>query len=275
VDAFQADTVSCTGTQNGGDCDGADHCAGTNNTCVDAFLPPTHQCRASAAMCDPAEFCNGKSSACPADATGTSAPVGPTVKVSQNNATQTSTISWTETIPGPFNVYRGSIIAGTPFTYNQTCYAYEIPGPSTSDMLRPSPGKAFFYLVSRSESPCSESTVGQDSAGTDRPNPLVCPTPPPDSDGDGYQDALDNCPNVYNPSQNDVDHDGRGDVCDNCPTVANTNQSDADGDGVGDACDFDFDADNDGIPSAVDNCPYVPNADQLDTKHIGIGDACQ
>ena len=32
--------------------------------------------------------------------------------------------------------------------------------------------------------------------------------------------AIDNCPTVYNPDQNDSDNDGRGDACDNCPELS-------------------------------------------------------
>jgi hypothetical protein len=38
-----------------------------------------------------------------------------------------------------------------------------------------------------------------------------------DSDADGYSDGGDNCPEIYNPDQNDVDGDGIGDVCDPNP----------------------------------------------------------
>ncbi len=38
----------------------------------------------------------------------------------------------------------------------------------------------------------------------------------PDSDGDGFGNACDNCPDDYNPSQEDCDTDGIGNVCD-CP----------------------------------------------------------
>ena len=40
---------------------------------------------------------------------------------------------------------------------------------------------------------------------------------PPDSDGDGFPDDADNCPNVVNPFQEDSDSDGKGDVCDSRP----------------------------------------------------------
>lgn len=41
--------------------------------------------------------------------------------------------------------------------------------------------------------------------------------PPPDSDGDGIIDDLDNCPSIPNPEQQDSDGDGIGDVCDPTP----------------------------------------------------------
>jgi MYXO-CTERM domain-containing protein len=45
-----------------------------------------------------------------------------------------------------------------------------------------------------------------------------------DSDHDGIDDSLDNCPFVANPDQADGDGDGVGDVCDNCALVANVDQ---------------------------------------------------
>ncbi len=41
-----------------------------------------------------------------------------------------------------------------------------------------------------------------------------------DQDGDGVEDALDNCPTTPNPNQEDEDGDGFGDVCDLCSTPA-------------------------------------------------------
>ncbi|MEE9443265.1 MAG: thrombospondin type 3 repeat-containing protein [candidate division Zixibacteria bacterium] len=57
-----------------------------------------------------------------------------------------------------------------------------------------------------------------------------------DTDEDGISEAVDNCPSVPNPNQDDVDVDGVGDECDNCPNTYNPDQADGDGDGVGDVC---------------------------------------
>jgi glucose/arabinose dehydrogenase len=57
-----------------------------------------------------------------------------------------------------------------------------------------------------------------------------------DSDGDGIDDADDNCPMIANADQLDTDSDGFGDVCDNCEFTANPGQEDSNLDGIGDAC---------------------------------------
>jgi uncharacterized delta-60 repeat protein len=49
-----------------------------------------------------------------------------------------------------------------------------------------------------------------------------------DYDNDGFLDANDNCPSVYNPGQEDADSDGVGDACDNCPFDYNPDQEDTD-----------------------------------------------
>jgi hypothetical protein len=59
-----------------------------------------------------------------------------------------------------------------------------------------------------------------------------------DPDGDLVDAALDNCPLIANPTQNDEDSDTVGDACDNCPLVPNPDQGNrGDSDNVGDRCD--------------------------------------
>ncbi len=93
-----------------------------------------------------------------------------------------------------------------------------------------------------------------------------------DTDGDGIEDANDNCPDVFNAirpmddgAQADFDGDGVGDVCDPCPIDANTTVCSTPDSG---------DVDGDGEPNETDNCPNIPNADQADVDSDGRGDVC-
>jgi len=103
-----------------------------------------------------------------------------------------------------------------------------------------------------------------------------------DTDGDGYFDNQDNCPDIYNPGQEDDDNDGVGNPCDICPLDANPDQAETDGDGVGDACDNcpqiansdQANNDDDFFGDACDNCPDVTNGLQTDADSDGFGDAC-
>jgi Peptidase family C25/Dockerin type I domain/Propeptide_C25 len=58
-----------------------------------------------------------------------------------------------------------------------------------------------------------------------------------DIDLDGFYNAADNCPQMYNPDQDDPDEDTVGTICDNCPDNYNPDQTDSDGDLIGNACD--------------------------------------
>ena len=93
-----------------------------------------------------------------------------------------------------------------------------------------------------------------------------------DSDGDGIEDSVDNCPTIFNPArpldfggQSNFDEDQTGDVCDPCPLDPETTDCES----------FDpNDLDRDGIPDTEDNCLGLSNPDQADTDGDGMGDAC-
>ncbi len=74
----------------------------------------------------------------------------------------------------------------------------------------------------------------------------------------------------------DGDGDGVEDAQDNCPVTANADQLDDDHDGIGNACEANGapDADHDGRPDTADNCPTVWNVNQGDDDHDGIGNVC-
>ena len=93
--------------------------------------------------------------------------------------------------------------------------------------------------------------------------------------------TCDNCPEDFNPLQEDVDCDAVGDLCDNCPEINNPNQFDADMDGIGDDCDLcvripsdNSDADGDFVGDQCDNCIDLVNPLQGDTDEDGFGDVC-
>lgn len=103
-----------------------------------------------------------------------------------------------------------------------------------------------------------------------------------DIDGDGLMDMEDNCPDIYNPNQDDADVDSVGDSCDNCLMVYNPDQANTDEDEFGDACDNcpddynpgQYDGDSDEVGYICDNCPTLPNPEQEDVDNDGFGDVC-
>lgn len=98
--------------------------------------------------------------------------------------------------------------------------------------------------------------------------------PDPDMDGDGFPDAIDQCPTVKEDGKPpypddgcpdlDQDDDGILDVDDKCPTVP----EDKDGIEDEDGCPED-DADKDGILDVDDACPLVPGVKSDDPKKNG------
>jgi hypothetical protein len=222
-------------------------------------------------------------------------PIGDTLRLS--NVGGVNSLNWNRGYQGHVsNVYRGSILLGAPWSYDETCLLAETTGTTLVEMDDPLPGTAFYYLVSASNG-CGESRAGRDSLGNDHFPTAACAAGSEDTDLDGLFDKLDNCPDDSNPGQTDADGDfvgdacdncpflsnfdqasgdtdGLGDACDNCPTVDNLDQADDDGDGIGNLCDDCLDTDVDGICDFVDNCPGAANPSQSNADNDGLGDKC-
>lgn len=106
---------------------------------------------------------------------------------------------------------------------------------------------------------------------------------PPDNDGDGLNDNIDNCPSIANEDQADNDSDGEGDACDTDDDndgVADTADAfpfdateslDTDGDRLGNNKDQDDDAD--GILDSFDYQPLVANTIIVDSDGDGYPDS--
>ena len=94
-----------------------------------------------------------------------------------------------------------------------------------------------------------------------------------DSDSDGVNDLLDNCPTKPNANQADADSDLVGSACDNCPATPN-GPSEAFVFGAGYQTDSDGcpepDNDNDGFPDSTDQCPGTDEQAGRDGA-LGVG----
>jgi len=229
---------------------------------------------------------------------GVAAPagsIGNTLRLSR--AGLITPVDWARAYQGHVsNLYRGTIVPGQAWTYDETCLLEETTGVSYDESEVPPSGTAYFYLAS-ARNACGESPAGHGSLTGDHLPTTTCSSTNQDLDMDGVADLMDNCPGQSDVGQADSDTDfvgdacdncpglpnydqmardtdAFGDACDNCPTVANPDQADSDGDGIGNVCDDCLDTDVDGVCDIGDNCPTVQNPSQLDSDLDGLGDKC-
>jgi hypothetical protein len=85
--------------------------------------------------------------------------------------------------------------------------------------------------------------------------------PLPDSDGDGFCDVVDLCPQIFDPAQVDTDGDGISDVC-QCPPRLRVAAS------VGRQCAY-------GLPAGCDHGPVTLSRQRTASRVLRCGDKCE
>lgn len=147
----------------------------------------------------------------------------------------------------------------------RACVKQDVGGSTTLESIRAAGEKIYPLFFCKSETPKDEPSC------VPYREEYKSGITASDKDGDGIDDASDNCPDVFNPvrpldgsSQGDADGDKIGDACDTCPLDA-TNKCTPPSAG---------DLDGDGVPNGADNCPEAANAGQEDADKDGKGDSC-
>jgi VCBS repeat-containing protein len=147
-------------------------------------------------------------------------------KANQNPLTVTSTTGTIGTAL-PLTLAAGSGTTGGAVTWGV------VPGTTTCTLSQSAP----FTLSATAAGTCSviATMAGNTNYNDVSSSATVVTFVPPDSDGDGINNGLDNCPNLANADQANHDNDAMGDACD-------------------------ADDDNDGTLDANDPFPFTPGA---------------
>jgi hypothetical protein len=83
-----------------------------------------------------------------------------------------ATIDWSD-LPGPYNVYRGTVDTSGSWGYSHTCLVSGVGGPPVAVGEDPPPGTLYYFLLSRVLQ-CRESVIGRDGSGAPIPNASPC-----------------------------------------------------------------------------------------------------
>ncbi|HZN04715.1 MAG TPA: MopE-related protein, partial [Candidatus Polarisedimenticolia bacterium] len=178
-------TQSCTpGTPTAEVCDGADNdCDGSPDEDLGVITCGLGACEATvpacvngaAGVCTPGtpgtEVCNGIDDDCdgvPDDGTQPN-------EATDFRFTGASAMTWTPAAGADtHNVYRGEIVEGNPWAWNEVCLQTGLTAPLALDLAVPPVGSAFYYFAVGVNA-CGAGTQGSDSAGAPRPAAPACP----------------------------------------------------------------------------------------------------
>jgi hypothetical protein len=207
ADAAAPGGASCRASA--GICDVEEFCDGTNPLCpTDTFVVGGVTCHASTGLCDPAETCTGSAAACPADEL---APAGTECRAASGLCDQAETCTGTSSnCPADGVKSAGSTCRAAA----GVCDVAELCNGTTKTC----PANAFEPVTTQCRGAANACDIAELCTGIS----AACPgdSVSPDSDGDGFCDAVDNCDG--NPgAQVDSDGDGMGDACDPCNNTLN------------------------------------------------------
>jgi hypothetical protein len=100
-------------------------------------------------------------------------------------------------------------------------------------------------------------------------------SPLPDADGDGVSDISDNCPDDFNPNQEDSDLDLLGDACDPFPDYRDNEKAQCQADLASCLENPIFsDEDDDGEADFTDRCPGTPSEADVDSNGCSLSQYC-
>jgi photosystem II stability/assembly factor-like uncharacterized protein len=164
----------------------------------------------------------------------------------------------------------GALVGGGWSALDLACVEDDDPDVQATDPTLPVPGEALFYLAGAAN--CAGEQGSYEAPGGNAAIPRdgwvlhVCATcgTGTDDDGDDVCFPDDNCPDLFNPAQQDSDADGTGDACDGCPSDPDKVDPGQCGCGVPDT-----DTDGDATPDCNDGCPSDP--DKVDPGQCGCG----
>ena len=190
-------------------CNGLDDdCDGTIDEATDSDLDGVTDCYDNCPdIYNPAQSdvdTDGIGDLCDCWPSNPSNPPPPEVSSLHPNGKDPTSIAWlTQSANVRYNVYRGYLTTGNAWSYNQQCIANRLATPPATDSLSPLSATFFFYFVSSVCPNGAESALGRDSNGGPIDIPSLstdrCPNPIYDTDGDGTEEAVDNCPGFRNP----------------------------------------------------------------------------